>query len=80
MFWIKDSGFCSVIFSFTIIFELYYRFRLTFIERGIRIIILFRKHVKSEPTRFLSVINSEHFFYTVSLIYTNVNVCLRVVL
>ena len=45
MFWIKDSGFCSVIFSFTIIFELYYRFRLTFIERGIRIIILFRKHV-----------------------------------
>ena len=45
MFWIKDSGFCSVIFSFTIIFELYYRFRLTFIERGIRIIRLFRNHV-----------------------------------
>lgn len=45
MFWIKDSGFCSVIYSFTIIFGLYYRFRLTFIERGIRIIILFRKHV-----------------------------------
>ena len=64
MFWIKDSGFCSVIFSFTIIFELYYRFRLTFIERGIRIIILFRKHVVKKRANEISC---SHEFTTLFL-------------
>ena len=63
MFWIKDLGFCSVIFSFTIIFELYYRFRLTFIERGIRIIILFRKLVKKRANE----ISFSHKFRTLFL-------------
>ena len=63
MFWIKDSGFCNVIFSFTIIFELCYRFRLTFIERGIRIIIPFRKHVKKRANE----ISFSHKFRTLFL-------------
>ena len=65
MFWIKDSGFCSVILSFTIIFELYYRFRLTFIERSIRIIRLFRKHVKKRANE----ISVSHEFRTLFLYY-----------
>ena len=64
MFWIKDSGFCSVTFSFTTIFELYYRFRLTFIERGIRIIILFRKHVVKKRANQISF---SHKFRTLFL-------------
>ena len=64
MFWIKGSGFCSVIFSFQIFFELYYRFRLTFIERGIRIIILFRKHVVKKRANEISF---RHEFRTLFL-------------
>ena len=64
MFWIKDSGFCSVIFSFTIIFELYYRFRLTFIERGIRIIRLFRNHAVKKRANEISF---SHEFRTLFL-------------
>ena len=59
----KRFRFLQCFFPFTIIFELYYRFRLPFIERGIRIIILFRKHVKKRANE----ISFSHEFRTLFL-------------